>query len=337
MNSLSRITAYLQSLTFAHPWVLLLLLIIPLFILLEFWKGKTACATFTVSTDEAFRQSGRSTRIRWHRLPFFLRMLTLLFLIVALARPQSSLSHRNKDVEGIDIAMALDVSGSMMAMDFRPNRLEACKSVIKEFIANRPNDRIGLVVYSAEAYTRCPLTTDHQTLQDALATTKFGIIDDGTAIGDGLGTAINRLQESKAKSKVIILLSDGVNNAGYMDPLSAAEIAKNRNIRVYTIGCGSMGEAPINIPGLGMMNARVEIDEKLLRSIAEETGGRYFRAQNKNRLKEVYQEIDRMEKTRIHETVFTNRSEEFFPFLCIAPFFLLLEIILKTTIFRTLP
>ena len=337
MNSLSRITAYLQSLTFAHPWVLLLLLIIPLFILLEFWKGKTARATFTVSTDEAFRQSGRSTRIRWHRLPFFLRMLTLLFLIVALARPQSSLSHRNKDVEGIDIAMALDVSGSMMAMDFRPNRLEACKSVIKEFIANRPNDRIGLVVYSAEAYTRCPLTTDHQTLQDALATTKFGIIDDGTAIGDGLGTAINRLQESKAKSKVIILLSDGVNNAGYIDPLSAAEIAKNRNIRVYTIGCGSMGEAPINIPGLGMMNARVEIDEKLLRSIAEETGGRYFRAQNKNRLKEVYQEIDRMEKTRIHETVFTNRSEEFFPFLCIALFFLLLEIILKTTIFRTLP
>jgi Ca-activated chloride channel family protein len=264
-------------------------------------------------------------------------MLTLLFAIIAIARPQSTMSHKNKDVEGIDIAMALDVSGSMLAMDFRPNRLEACKSVIKEFIDNRPNDRIGLVVYSAEAYTRCPLTTDHQTLQEALATTKFGIIDDGTAIGDGLGTAINRLRESKAKSKVIILLSDGVNNAGYMNPLSAAEIAKNQGIRVYTIGCGSMGEAPISIPGYGTVQAKVEIDEALLRNIAQETGGQYFRAQNKTRLKEVYQEIDQMEKTRIHETVFTNRNEEFFPFLLLSLLFFTIEIIVRQTVFHTLP
>ena len=193
------------------------------------------------------------------------------------------------------------------------------------------------MVYSAEAYTRCPLTTDHQTLQEALATTKFGIIDDGTAIGDGLGTAINRLKESKAKSKVIILLSDGVNNAGYMNPISAAEIARNRSIRVYTIGCGSMGEAPISIPGQGTFNAKVEIDEALLRNIAKETGGQYFRAQNKTKLREVYQEIDRMEKTRIHETVFTNRSEEFFPFLLLALIFLTIEIILRNTLFHTLP
>ena len=337
MHNSFHLIPYLKSLTFAHPWVLLLLLLIPLSVALFLWKDKKSHATLTVSSDEAFRLGGKSLRSRFQALPFALRMLALLFLIIALARPQSSMSHRNKDVEGIDIAIALDVSGSMMAMDFRPNRLEACKSVIKEFIDNRPNDRIGLVVYSAEAYTRCPLTTDHQTLQEALATTKFGIIDDGTAIGDGLGTAINRLKESKAKSKVIILLSDGVNNAGYMNPLSAAEIAHNRNIRVYTIGCGIMGEAPVNIPGYGIVNTKVEIDEALLRSIAQETGGQYFRAQNKAKLKEVYQEIDRMEKTRIHETLYTNRSEEFYPFLLIALLLLTLEIILRNTLFHTLP
>lgn len=334
---MNKLITYLQSLSFAYPWVLLLLLLIPLFIGCHLWKGRNSHATLTVSSDEAFLAGGRSLRTRLHRLPFCLRLLAFTFALIALARPQSSLSHRNVDVEGIDIAMALDVSGSMMAMDFRPNRLEACKSVIREFVDNRPDDRIGLVVYSAEAYTRCPLTTDHNTLQEALASTRFGIIEDGTAIGDGLGTAINRLKESKAKSKVVILLSDGVNNAGYMDPMSAAEIAKNQHIRVYTIGCGSIGEAPISIPHYGTVYAKVEIDEALLRDIARTTGGTYFRAQNKTRLKEVYQEIDRMEKTRIHETVFTNKSEEFFPFLCIAFAFFFIEIILRFTLLRTRP
>lgn len=334
---MNKLFAYLQSLEFAYAWVLLLLLLIPLFIGYYLWKNKSSHATLRVSSDKAFLKGGRSLRTRLHWLPFCLRMVVCAFAIIALARPQSSLSHRNVDVEGIDIAMALDVSGSMMAMDFRPNRLEACKSVIKEFVEQRPNDRIGLVVYSAEAYTRCPLTTDHSTLLQALSTTKFGIIDDGTAIGDGLGTAINRLKDSKAKSKVIILLSDGVNNSGYMDPLSAAEIAKSRDIRVYTIGCGSVGEAPISIPHYGTVYTKVEIDENLLRNIAQSTGGQYFRAQNKNRLKEVYQEIDKMEKTRIHETVFTNKSEEFFPFLCIAFCFFFMEIILRFTLFRTRP
>ena len=329
--------AYLKSLTLAYPHVLFLLLLIPILTALYLWKDRSAHSTLNVSSDEAFREGGKSMRTRWFRLPFILRMITLLFIIIALARPQSSLHHKNRNVEGIDIVIALDVSGSMMAMDFRPNRLEACKSVISEFIANRTDDRIGLVVYSAEAYTRCPLTTDHQTLLQSLKTTKFGIIDDGTAIGDGLGTAINRLRESKAKSKVIILLSDGVNNSGYMDPHSAAEIAKHQGIRVYTIGCGSMGEAPVNIPGYGIVNTKVEIDEALLRSIAQETGGQYFRAQNKSKLKEVYQEIDKMEKTRINETVFTNRSEEFFPFLLIALCFFTLETILRHTLFRIRP
>lgn len=328
---------YLQSLTFAYHWALFLLLLIPLLIALHLWRRKRKPSTLAVSSDEAFLQNGHSWRVRTHAVPFYLRMLTLCFGILALARPQSSMSHKNVDVEGIDIALALDVSGSMMAMDFRPNRLEACKSVIREFIENRPNDRIGLVVYSAEAYTRCPLTTDHQTLLDALASTRFGMIEDGTAIGDGLGTAINRLRESKAKSKIIILLSDGVNNAGYMDPLSAAEIAKNQGIRVYTIGCGSNGKALVSIPNVGRGYILAEIDEQLLGGIAKETGGRYFRAQNKHRLKEVYQEIDQMEKTRIHETVFTNRSEEFLPFLCIAALCFLLEMCWKYLLLRIKP
>ncbi|MBO4282226.1 MAG: VWA domain-containing protein [Bacteroidales bacterium] len=323
--------------TFANRWVLWLLLTIPLLAAWQLWRRKRPQATLTVSSDEAFLQKTGNWRVRTRTFPFYLRLLTLCFGILALARPQSSMWHKNVDVEGIDIALALDVSGSMMAMDFRPNRLEACKSVIKEFIGNRPNDRIGLVVYSAEAYTRCPLTTDHQTLLDALSSTRFGIIDDGTAIGDGLGTAINRLRESKAKSKVIILLSDGVNNAGYMDPLSAAEIAKNQGIRVYTIGCGSNGEALVSIPNVGSGYIRAEIDEQLLRGIAQETGGRYFRAQNKNRLKEVYREIDQMEKTRIHETVFTNRSEEFLPFLCIALLCFLLEMFWTHILLRIKP
>jgi len=263
-------------------------------------------------------------------------MMVISLIIIALARPQSSFSHKRVDVEGIDIVMALDISASMMAMDFRPNRLEASKSVIKTFIENRPDDRIGLVVYSGEAFTKCPLTTDHRTLLFSLKNTSFGygMIDDGTAIGDGLGTAVNRLRESKTKSKVIILLSDGVNNTGYMDPISAAEIAKEYGIRVYTIGCGSMGQAPINIPNYGIVYTNVEIDEVLLKKIADETDGKYFRAQNKTRLEAIYKEIDKMEKTRITETQFTNKSEEFFPFLLLAVGLFVAEIILRYTVFR---
>jgi Ca-activated chloride channel family protein len=292
-------------------------------------------AVFSVSTGTPFF-GVKSTKKRFRHLPFALRMLALLFVIIALARPQSSISHKQVDVEGIDIVMALDVSGSMMAMDFRPNRLDACKGVMKTFIENRSNDRVGLVVYSGEAYTKCPLTTDHQTLLRSLETVKFGTIEDGTAIGDGLGTAINRLRESKAKSKVIVLLSDGVNNAGHIDPYSAAELAYEFGIRVYTVGCGTVGDAPVSTP-YGIMYMKVEIDEALLKSIAQKTGGKYFRAQNKTKLKEVYDEIDKMEKTRITEYQFINKPDEFFPFLLLALGLFALEILLRYTVFRVKP
>ncbi|MDR1180697.1 MAG: VWA domain-containing protein [Bacteroidales bacterium] len=320
---------------FANAAFLWLLPIVVLLTAGYIWKKNRMYAVFSVSTETPFLGI-KSAKQKFRHLPFILRMLAIIFVIIALARPQSSISHKQVDVEGIDIVMALDVSGSMMAMDFRPNRLDACKNVMQTFIENRSNDRIGLVVYSGEAYTKCPLTSDYQTLLRSLETVKFGIIDDGTAIGDGLGTAINRLRESQAKSKVIVLLSDGVNNAGHIDPYSAAEIAREFGIRVYTIGCGTIGNAPISTP-YGIMYIKVEIDEPLLKNIAQKTGGKYFRAQNKTKLQEVYDEIDKMEKTRITEYHFTNKPDEFFPFLLVALGLFLVEILLRYTILRIKP
>ena len=327
---------YLRNLEFANAGYLWFLTVIPFLVAWYVWKQKRLHANFSVSTGKPFFQTP-SVRSRFRHIPFVLRMLVIGFVVVALARPQSSLSHKKVDVEGIDIVMALDVSGSMMAMDFRPNRLEACKKVIRAFIEGRPTDRIGLVVYAGEAYTKSPLTTDHATLLSALESVKFLADIDGTAIGDGLGTAINRLRESKAKSKVIILLTDGVNNTGYIDPRSAAELAKEFNIRVYTIGCGTIGTAPIHIPGYGTQTMKVEIDEPLLKHIAQITGGQYFRASNKDKLTAVYAEIDAMEKTRISETHFTNKSDEFFPFLLCAIVLFLVEIGLRYTVLRVKP
>ena len=323
---------YLKSLEFANAALLWLLLAIPLLTAWYIWKRNRRHAAFSVSTAMPFA-SVKTVKQRLRDVPFILRMLALVFIIIALARPQSSISHHQVNVEGIDIAMALDISGSMMAMDFRPNRLEACKNVMKSFIENRPNDRIGLVVYAGEAYTKCPLTSDHTTLLRLLESVKFGVIDDGTAIGDGLGTAINRLRESKAKSKVIALLSDGVNNTGHIDPYSVAEIAQELGIRVYTIGCGTIGEAPVSIQGRTLY-MKVEIDEPLLKTIAQKTGGKYFRAQNKTRLQEVYDEIDKMEKTRIIEHHYTNKPDEFFYFLLIALVLLGVELVLRYTVLR---
>jgi len=263
-------------------------------------------------------------------------ILAFVFLVVALARPQSAFRQHEVEVEGVDIVLALDISGSMKAMDFKPNRLGVTKKVAAEFIKNRPNDRIGLVVYAGEAFTQCPVTSDHNTLLGLLEKVKFDIIEDGTAIGDGLGTAINRLRDSEAKSKIIILLSDGVNNRGYMDPYSAAEIAKNMGIKVYTIGAGTTGQAPYPTPyGNQMMNT--EIDEKLLQTIANETGGKYFRATNDNKLKAVYEEIDKMEKTILNEKVYENKADAFFPFLLIGIILLIAYLLLRYTAFRTSP
>jgi Ca-activated chloride channel family protein len=324
---------YIRSLEFANMGYLWLLAVVPLLVAWYVWRHKRLHADFSVSIGKPFFQTP-SVRSGFRHVPFVLRMLVLCFVIIALARPQSSLSHKKVDVEGIDIVMAVDVSGSMRAMDFHPNRLDACKKVIKKFIEGRPTDRIGLVVYAGEAYTKCPLTSDHTTLLSTLESVNFGIIEDGTAIGDGLGTAINRLRESKAKSKVIVLLTDGVNNRGYIDPRSAAELAKEFNIRVYTIGCGTIGD-PMLIPGYGMVLR--EIDEPLLKFIAKETGGLYFRAANKDKLTAVYAEIDKMEKSRISETHFTNKSDEFFPFLVCAVILFLLEVVLRYTVLRVRP
>jgi len=327
---------YLRNLEFADKGYLWILTLIPLLIVWYILKHRQLHATFSVSVGKPFFQTP-SIKNRFRHLPFIIRMLVLCFVVVALARPQSSLSHKKVDVEGIDIVMALDISGTMMAMDFNPNRLDACKKVIKSFVEGRPTDRIGLVVYAGEAYTKCPLTSDHATFLSALEKVKYGVIDDGTAIGDGLGTAINRLRESKTKSKVIILLTDGENNRGYIDPRSAAELAKDFNIRVYTIGCGTVGVVPASIPGYGTQMMRVSIDEPLLKYIAKVTDGLYFRAANKDKLKAVYAEIDKMEKTRISETHFTNKSDEFFPFLLCAIALFLLEIALRYTVLRVQP
>lgn len=339
MQKISYVISYLKSLEFINSELLFLLFLIPILTAFYIWKRKKAEASLIVSIDIPFKNTPKNWKQKFYFTPFILRMLVLTFTIIALARPQTSISHKTVNTEGIDIVMALDISGSMMAMDFKPNRLEASKSIIKTFIENRPNDRIGLVVYSGEAYTRCPLTSDHRSLLLALKNTKYehDIIDDGTAIGDGLGTAVNRMRESKTKSKVIILLSDGVNNTGYIDPVSAAEIAKKYGIRVYTVGCGSFGQAPINIPNYGIVYTNVEIDEDLLKKIAKETNGQYFRAQNKTRLEAIYKEIDEMEKTRINETHFTNKTDEFFPFLIIAIVLFIIEIILRYTVFRINP
>jgi len=261
-------------------------------------------------------------------------------VVVALMRPQSSTSRKDISVEGIDIVLANDLSGSMLAEDFKPNRLEAAKKVAGEFISNRPNDKIGLVIFAGEAFTQCPLTTDHAVLQELLGKLDEGALEDGTAIGDGLATAVNRIKESKAVSRVIILLTDGVNNRGSIDPLSAAEIAKLYKIRVYTIGVGTRGMAPYPFKtpfGVQYQNIQVEIDEGLMQKISDMTGGKYFRATGNAKLMEIYKEIDKMEKSKIDVMEFRKKYEEFFPLALLALIIFALELILRNTILRTTP
>jgi len=333
---MNTIVSFFQGIEFANPYYfLLLLLIIPIAVWKYFFRKKMQ-ASLTVPTTVAFEKIGKTWKVRLRWIPVCLFLLSYIALIAALARPQSSFRLSDVEVEGVDIVLALDISGSMKAMDFRPNRLEACKRVAEEFILGRPTDRIGLVVYAGEAYTQCPVTSDHNTLLGLLKKVRFDIIEDGTAIGDGLGTAINRLRESEAKSKIIILLSDGVNNSGYIDPYSAAEIAKNMGIKVYTIGAGTTGQAPYPTPfGNQMMNT--EIDERLLQTIANETGGKYFRATNNDKLKAVYEEIDKMEKTILNETIYENKAEAFFPFLFAGVILLVLYLFLRYAVFKTNP
>lgn len=298
-------------------------------------------ATMRISTVDGVRRVPRSIKYYLRHLPIVLRSLAVILIAVALARPQSAQHNSNSTTEGIDIVMSLDVSGSMLARDFTPDRLGAAKEVASNFIMDRPNDRIGLVVFAGESFTQCPLTTDKRSLLNLLGSVKSGMIDDGTAIGNGLATAVNRLRESKAKSKVIILLTDGINNSGQIAPLTAAEIAQSYGIRVYTVGVGTMGMAPypvIDMWGhLSFQPMKVEIDEKMLSQIAQMTGGKYFRATDNRRLKDVYDEINQLERSKVEVENFTRYQERFTLFVVLALILLVGEFALRQTWLRRLP
>lgn len=326
--------------TFYNPeYLFLLLLIVPVIFWYVFEQHKSD-ASLQISNIEPLDLPQKLWfKIVFH-VPFFLRVLAIAAVIFAIARPQESDSFRNESTEGIDIMMALDVSGTMLAEDLRPNRLEAAKRVAAEFISSRPNDNIGLVLFAGESFTQCPLTIDHTVLINLFNEIKYGMIKDGTAIGMGLANAVSRIKESQAKSKVVILLTDGSNNAGDIAPITAAEIAQTFGIRVYTIGVGTNGTAPYPVQtplGVRYQDIPVDIDEDMLRKIADMTGGNYFRATDTSRLKEVYAEIDAMEKTKIRVQEFSKRREVFLPFVLFALLCVLCEILLKNTILRKLP
>lgn len=297
------------------------------------WLCKQGGAAVKMTTTASLATAPRTVRTVLRHLPVVLRCVAIVLISVALARPQSSEQLSKTTVEGIDIVLALDVSGTMLAADFEPNRLEAAKDVAAKFIADRQGDRIGLVAFAGESFTQCPLTTDQASLQTLLSQVEFGVIDDGTAIGLGLATAVNRLRESEAKSKVIILLTDGVNNAGQVAPLSAAEIAAEYGIRVYTIGVGKRGYAPYPYQdawgNVRYQQMKVEIDEQILTDIAAKTGGEYFRATNKNTLKEVYAKINTLEKSRIETDEYVRYNEHFVGYLLWALAVLVAEFLLR--------
>lgn len=328
--------------SFAYDWVFWFLLIIPLLGLYDFVNSEKRFPRVQLSSLSAFGNSGGFFGDLIIPLNYLLRVFGLCFLIIALARPQSELSWKNVTTEGIDIVIAMDISVSMLAKDFDPNRLESAKKVAINFIEERPNDRIGLVVYEGESFTQCPLTTDHNVLINLFKDVQPGMVEGGTAIGMGLATAVNRLKESEAKSKVIILLTDGDNNAGAISPTTAAEIAKSFGIRVYTIGVGSKGKAlaPMAIYPDGRYKydyVDVKIDEKSLTEIAQLTGGKYFRATNSKALEDIYKEIDMLEKTKINVTEHSRKSEEFFLFAVIGSALVLLQFGFKELIAQTLP
>jgi len=331
----------MSNIEFAYPAFFYALVLIPLMVAWYLWRGRKGSAPLKLSGFENLEERTRSSRIWFRHLLALLRMAVVTLIIVVLARPQSSNQWEQVTTEGIDIVICMDVSGSMRAMDFRPNRLEASKNVGIEFVNARQDDRFGLVIFAGESFTQCPMTTDRAVVVNFLKEINFGVIEDGTAIGMGLATAVNRVKESKAKSRVIILLTDGVNNSGDVGPVTAAEIAAGFGIRVYTIGVGSKGNAPIPVQDMFgrtvTRNMPVEIDEGVLQKIAETTGGTYFRATDNNKLREIYQEIDQLEKTRLDVKHFSKNKEEYFPFLLMAMIILLVEVLLRYTIFRTIP
>ncbi len=329
----------LENITFANPKLLWGLLIIPAVIVWYIFRQKKQDASVRFSDMNGFESLPKSWRVYGRHLLFVLQMAALALLIVAIARPQSTSTSETSNIEGIDIILAQDVSGSMLARDLKPDRLEASKKMAADFVEGRPTDRMGLVVFSGESFTQVPLTTDHGIMLSMLKELKSGMIEDGTAIGDGLATAINRLKDSEAISKVIILLTDGLNNAGSVDPYTAAELAKLYGIRVYTIGVGSYGTAPYPVQtifGMQYQQMKVEIDEKMLTTIANNSGGKYFRATSNQKLSEIYDEIDKLERSKIEVTEFRHVHEEFYPLVALALVLLLVEFLLRKTVFRTI-
>lgn len=325
-------------------YLFLLLLIIPYLIWYVMFRKKSE-PTLRMSDTFAFNYAPKSWRVRLMPLQLLLRIVTFTLIVIVLARPQTSNSWKNKSVEGIDIMLAIDVSTSMLAEDLKPNRIEAAKAVASEFIIGRPNDNIGLSIFAGEAFTQCPMTTDHASLLNLLQNVRTdiaarGLISDGTAIGMGLANAVTRLKGSKAKSKVVILLTDGSNNMGDISPMTAAEIAQSLGIRVYTIGVGTNKVAPYPMPvagGVQYVNMPVEIDTKMLADIAAATEGDFYRATNTAELKNIYKEIDRLEKSKLNVKKFSKRYEAFQPFAIAAAIALLLEILLRITVFRRIP
>lgn len=327
-----------KHISFAHPWFFALLLLIPFLI---WWqqKARNKQATFRLSTITALQTVRPTWRVRLRPLLIVLRVITLVALIVALARPQSSNTTENIDSEGIDIVLAIDVSGSMLAEDLQPNRIEAAKKMALAFVDRRPTDRIGLVIFSGESFTQCPITIDHDVLKEQLSEIKSGLLVDGTAIGEGLATSVDRIRKSKGKSKIVILLTDGVNNMGKIGPELALEVAKAYKVRVYTIGAGTKGMAPYPVPtpfGIQKQMQEVQIDEALLQKIAKETGGKYYRATDNSSLSAIYGDIDKLEKTKIEISSYKHYAELFFPFALLAIICLGLEMLLRYTVFRSI-
>ena len=325
---------------FANPEFLWLLLTLPV-LAFAFWRRRRRMVSeVQFSSLQSFEKGPRSLRERLRHLPQALRIIALALLIIALAGPQSVSSRENVTTEGIDIVLVLDVSGSMLAEDFSPNRLDAAKQVAAEFVDGRSNDRIGLVIFSGESFTQCPLTTDYPVLKNLLREVKNGMIVDGTAIGLALANGVNRLKESKAKSKVLILLTDGVNNRGEIDPLTAAKIAVTYNVRVYTVGVGAQGQAPYPFKtpfGIRRSMVPVDLDEKSLTAIAEMSGGKYYRATDNRKLKAIYKEIDQLERTKIEVTAYKRYTDLFPNWLYAGLFLLVFEVGLVSTILRKIP
>jgi Ca-activated chloride channel homolog len=329
----------MNGITYHSPTFLYLLLLVPAMVAFYILKQQKSSASLRMPGLNQFQNAGNTFRHYLRHILFGLRCAAVTLLIIVLSRPQSTDSYQNISTEGIDIMLALDISGSMLARDFKPDRLEASKNVATEFISGRPYDRIGLVVFSGESFTQCPITTDHAVLINLLREIKSGMIEDGTAIGNGLATAVNRIKDSDAKSRVVILLTDGVNNRGEIAPATAAGIAKTFGIRVYTIGVGTQGVAPYPVQtpfGVQYQDMPVEIDEAILRDIAQNTGGKYFRATDNDKLLQVYNEIDKLEKSKIDVKQFSRKQEKFLIPAVLAFVLLALEILARNILFRNL-